>query len=268
MSARTIICIGAAAALLVPAAAVPAAQAAETQTVTFGHSSLGGSMTVMASDGFTEATIESLVVNYTGCGEEYETACSWRMQVSLGSQTAQHCNPSTPESQTIWDSGDQTESGTVAVGPLSFPLAGCPGQTLNVFYEDHHKFDPPPEERPWQVTGSGSAATIASVTFGPEPEAVATPNPPASPMPPFVPNQAPRPRPAFARGCRGLTIGSTSYAFILSGIRCQIAKKLVRRAYYSGAAPHGFHCRELAGDGRYCWRRGHRAKHFGWRLAS
>ncbi len=256
-----------AAALAVAALAAPAtAVGNDTADATFNGGSLTG-LTVDAA--FTQGSFQNLSYHYGDCGTEpAEETCTWELRVSLGSDPARRCAPSTPESQLLWDSGEESGNGLIESGPLDFPLEGCRGQILSVHYEASKTFNPEEEEGPWKTLSSGSSGLLLSIMIGAESfeeteQRIRAANPPAYPIPPTeVPTLA------VSANCRSLKIGSTRYAFAFRRMGCRKATNLATMAHLSGAAPNGYACKAGQGEGKRCWRRGHPEKYVEWHLPS
>lgn len=222
----------------------------------------GGHLIASANGDFTEATIESVSVSFDDCGTRPDEAtCTWNAKAILYSH-ADRCDPTTPEEQVVWDSGWQSGNGTVADGPLVFPLEGCRGQTLVFRIGESRSYEESASPPPWvQIEG---ASLWPLFTFGYHPfeeaeQRIVTANPPASPELPPMPHNL-----TVAPDCRSLTIGNASYRFVFHRIGCRRASDLATMVHISGRAPSGYHCRNGAG-GVVCWRIGHPEKYLEWR---
>jgi hypothetical protein len=251
------------------AAALLGAPANASAIDTYEASFNGGHLTATANEALTEATIESVSVNFGECGTAPEEAsCTWEAIATLHSHPESRCDPSTPDAQVVWDSGPQSGNGTVSGGPTSFPLEGCRGQTLVFRIEFHKTYEEGGGEAPLRIIGGASEWPMFSFGYPPLEEAereIIEASPPAQ-LPPFEPNFAP---PAFsvAAGCRSLTIGDVRYAFAFARMGCRKASNLARARLLSGDAPSGYLCRSLRADrGGLCWRRGQPQKYLEWRL--
>lgn len=222
----------------------------------------GGHLTATANADLTEATIESVSVSSQQCGTDpNEATCTWKASATLHSDPASRCNPATPEDQIVWESGPQTENGTVDDGPVSFPLEGCRGQALEfeVVVEKTYGSGP----IPW--TREGGPWTLFTFGYHPvqeEEQRIIDANPPATiPLPP-APSLL-----TVAPDCRSLTIDGVGYVFSFRRIGCRKASDLAKMRHITGGAPGGYHCRNVAANGGVvCWRVGHRKKRVEWRL--
>ncbi|MGN6259041.1 MAG: hypothetical protein ACTHN3_15060 [Solirubrobacterales bacterium] len=230
----------------------------------------GGHLTASANADFTEATIESVETSFDQCGTQpNEVSCAWGATVTLHSNPETRCNPATPEDQIVWESGEETDNGTITDGPVSFPLEGCRGQSLVLELWSHKTYEestPPP----WIVIKSGSIFGLFTFGYHPVEEAdraISTEyNPPEYEYPPFQPNITPAKTFALSADCGSLQLNSTRYAFAFHRLGCYKAGKLARARYFSGGAPKGFVCQNLLGEGVRCWRRHRPAKFFEWHL--
>jgi hypothetical protein len=247
--------------LVVVAIAAPSTAFASVADVTFS----GGSLTGLTADAaYTQGSLENLTYSYQQCGTEpAEVTCTWEVRANLYSDPARRCVPSTPESQPLWDSGQQSGNGTVESGPLSFALEGCRGQILSVVYETMKTFNPEEEEGPLRRLAAGGSGGLVSIVVGAgspyEDEVI--PNPSPADLTPHPP-----PALAISANCRSLQIGSTRYAFVFRDMGCHKATNLATMVHLSGAAPSGYACRRAPGNGKRCWRRGHPEKYVEWRL--
>lgn len=232
----------------------------------------GGYLTATANAEFTEATIETVSVSFDQCGtEEGELTCTWEARAVLVSHPESRCDPSTPEQQVVWASGEQSGNGTVSDGPTSFPLEGCRGQTL-VFELEEKKTYEEGVKPPWVVISSGTSIW-GLFTFGYHPVAeeeqrIINASPPANPeYPPLQPSFIPR---TFALGpdCRTVQLDSTRYVFAFGQMGCHRAGNLAQARFRSGRAPRGYVCQNHSKAGVRCWRRHKPAKFFEWRLPS
>jgi hypothetical protein len=222
----------------------------------------GGHLTATANADFTEATIESVSVSSDQCGTNpNEATCAWEALATLHSSPESRCNPATPEEQVVWESGLQPGNGTVEDGPVSFPLEGCRGQTLEfeVAVEKTYKEGP--------IIWSRQGGPWTLFTFGYHPveeierqiiEANTAPPPPPPPAPVTL---------TVASDCRSLTIGNVSYVFTFRRMGCTKASNLAKMRNISGQAPSAYNCRNLKPSrGVLCWREGHPEKYLEWRL--
>jgi hypothetical protein len=221
----------------------------------------GGHLTATATADFTAATIESVSASFDGCGTETgETGCTWEAVATLHSGS-EHCDPTTPEEQVVWDSGLQTGNGSVSGGPESFALEGCRGQSLSMRLEHHKTYESGP------IAESGGASIWGLFTFGYHPveeaeRRIIEASPPATVPPPPAPSLL-----TVAGDCRSLTADGVSYVFSFRRIGCHKATNLAKMRHVSGRAPSGYHCRNVqANGGVICWRDGHREKRLEWRL--
>jgi hypothetical protein len=230
----------------------------------------GGYLTATANAELTEATIEAVSVTFDQCGtEEGELTCTWEARAVLVSHPESRCDPSTPEEQVVWDSGEQSGNGTVSDGPTSFPLEGCRGQTL-VFELEEEKTYEEGTKPPWVVIGSRTVIW-GLFTFGYHPveeeeQRIINTSPPATPEYPHLsPSFAPK-RLSVAADCRSLTIGNVRYVFAFEQMGCHKAGNLARARFRSGHAPRGYVCQNHSSRGVRCWRRHEPAKFFEWHL--
>jgi hypothetical protein len=233
-----------------------------TAADTYGSTWDNGHLTATANADFTEATIESVSVSFDGCGTDPKAAtCAWEALATLHSSPESRCDPTTPEDQVVWESGPQPDNGTVAAGPISFPLEGCRGQTLVFEVADEMTY----EAGPISWARHGAIWTMFTFGYHPVEEAEAriiNSSPPASPALPPMPTTL-----AVAADCRSLTIGEVSYVFAFRRIGCRKASNLAAMRKVSGSAPTGYHCRNgKANGGVLCWRIGHPEKYLEWRL--
>ena len=221
----------------------------------------GGHLTATANADFTEATIESVSVSSDRCGTDpKEATCAWEASATLHSSPESRCNPATPEDQVVWESGLQSENGTIDDGPISFPLEGCRGQNLVFEVAVEKTF----EEGPIAWSRHGSLWTMFSFGYHSVEETerrIINESPPAT-LPPFQPNFTPKGL-RVASDCRSLTIGDDRFAFAFERMGCWKASMLARKRYASGA-PTGYACRQRA-RGVLCWRKGQPQKYFEWR---
>ncbi|HET7507020.1 MAG TPA: hypothetical protein VFJ53_01555 [Solirubrobacterales bacterium] len=239
---------------------LPAGKAAADDVYQAGWN--GGQLTATANADFTEATIESVSASFANCGTDpKETSCTWEAIATLHSGD-DRCNPSTPEDQVVWDSGQQTGNGSISDGPVSFALEGCRGQSLSMRLESMKTYEPG-----GPIAKSGGASIFGLFTFGYHPfeeaeRRVIEANPPATIPPPPAPRLV-----TIADDCRSLTIDDVSYVFSFRRLGCHKASNLMKMRHLSGSAPGGYHCRNVqANGGVICWRIGHPEKHLEWRL--
>ncbi|HET7417329.1 MAG TPA: hypothetical protein VFJ61_06875 [Solirubrobacterales bacterium] len=226
----------------------------------------GGHITATANADFTAAMIESVSVSFEECGTATgETSCTWEARFSLHSDPATRCNPATPEDQVVWSSGTQSGNGTVTDSAKSFPLEGCRGQSLSMVEEFHKTYDE--TAGPLRITGGSTGGHLFSFGYHPgeeEERRIVNANPPAAPLPPFVPNFSPAPF-LVASDCHSLTIDRQRFVFSFARLGCGKATGLAQKRYYNGTAPSGYACRRRAG-GVLCWRSGRPEKRLEWRL--
>lgn len=226
----------------------------------------GGQITATANADFTEATIETVSVSFDECETATgETSCTWEARFILESDQASRCNPTTPEEQVVWSSGNQSGNGTVTDSGKRFPLEGCRGQSLSMVEEFHKTYDE--TAGPFRITGGSTGGSLFSFGYHPgeeEEQRIINANSPASPPPPFVPNFSPAPF-VLASDCRSVTIGDQRFVFSFAHLGCGKAFRLAQKRYYNGAAPTGYACHRRAG-GVLCWRQGQPQKHLEWRL--
>lgn len=249
------------------AVVAPSAALASTADVSF----KGGDLIDLTIDpAFGQASLQNLSYSYEDCGTEAaEATCTWELRMSLYSDPARRCVAGTPESQLLWDSGQRSGNSTVESGPVSFALEGCKGQILSVYYEERKTFNPEEEEGPWwKVLSSGSSATLLRLQIGGESveeieQQIREASPASHPtLPPPLPTLA------VSANCRSLKIGSSRYLFAYRRMGCARATDLAAMAHVSRAAPNGYVCEGLQGEGERCWRRRHPEKYVEWRLPS
>lgn len=231
----------------------------------------GGHLIATANAGFTEATIESVEVNFDECGTvPGEATCTWEAIATLYSGSQDRCNPSTPEDQVVWDSGEQSGNGTVTDGPKSFPLEGCRGQSLSFRIEFHKTYEETPEPSPWRTIGGASEWPMFTFGYHPAEEAdrsIPTEyNPPEYEPPHFQPNFTPTKTFALSADCRTLQLDSTRYVFVFGQMGCYKAGNLARARFLSGRAPRGYACQNDSRGGVRCRRRHKPAKFFEWHV--
>lgn len=245
--------------------AIPATASATTTDASFPGGSLTG-LTVDAA--FTQGSFQDLSYHFEDCGTKpAEETCTWELRLTLYSDPAHRCVPSTPESQLLWDSGQKSGNGSVDLGSFSFALEGCGGQILSAYYESNKTFNPEEEEGPWKVLVSGGSASLFSIGIGAEsPEEAEQRVRAANPPTPVASPAAVLPL-AVSANCHSLKIGSRRYAFVFGRMGCRKATNLATMAYVSGAAPSGYRCQGKRGGGRRCWRRGQPKKYFEWHVA-
>ncbi len=256
----------AATALGATAMAAPSAAVANAADVNFNGGSLTG---LVAEAPFSQGSFQNLSYSYAECGTEpAEATCAWRVRVSLGSEPARRCVPSTPESQLLWDSGERSGNGLVESGPIGFALEGCRGQILSVYYEAKKTFNPDEQDDPWKTLSRGSGGTVITVELGGESveeieQRIREASPASHPtLPPVLSSLA------VSANCRSLKIGSTRFSFVFRHMGCRKASNLAAMAHVSGGAPSGYACKALQGSGERCWRRGHPEKYVAWRPPS
>jgi hypothetical protein len=244
-------------ALLLFAPAVAAA--ADTYEATWN----GGHLTATANADFTEATIESVSVDFDNCGTDpKEATCTWEASATLHSSPESRCNAATPEDVVVWESGKRSENGTVSDGPIGFPLEGCRGQALVFEVRSDKTF----KEGPIASIRQGAPRMLFTFGYHPVEETeqqIFNESPPAYPALPPVPPSAL----TVAPNCRSLTIGNVSYAFDFRRMGCLKATNLAKMRHLSASAPSAYHCRNLGlNGGVLCWRIGHPEKYLEWRL--
>jgi hypothetical protein len=226
----------------------------------------GGHVTATANADFTDATIETVSVSFDECETATgETSCTWEARFSLHSDPASRCNPATPDEQVVWSSGTQSGNGTVTDSAKSFPLEGCPGQSLWMAQEFHKTYDE--TAGPFRITGGSTGGWLFNFGYRPgeeEEQRIINASPAASPPTPFVPNSSPASF-VLASNCRSVTIGDKRFVFAFERIGCGKAFRLAQKRYYNGTPPSGYACRQRAG-GILCWRKGQPEKHLEWRL--
>lgn len=249
--------------LLVPASAT----AADTYEASWN----GGHLIATANADFTEATIESVEVNFDECGTAPgEATCTWKATATLHSYPQNRCNPSTPENQIAWDSGEQSGNGIVTDGSKSFPLEGCRGQSLIFRIEFHKTYEETLESPPWRTIGGASIWMMFTFGYHPAEEADrAVPteyNPPEYEYPHLQPNFTPAKTFALSSDCKALTLNSTRYVFVFGQMGCHKAGTLARARFFSGGAPRGYVCQNGASGAVRCRRRHKPAKFFEWHL--
>jgi len=252
----------AAAAVVAVLGALAAPALSEAYDATFNG---GGLFGLSVDEGFTQASFQDLSYSYEYCGDDpLELTCEWEIKAVLHADPATRCSPSTPESSLVWDSGPQPGNGSVSSGPQSFALEGCPGQALAVSYEAHSTFEP--GEGGWHVISSGGGATLTVFTFGAhwleEAEGVVRI---ANPATAFPPPPAPVPF-SVSSDCRGLTIGSTRYAFHFRQMGCRKATDIATAVHLFGGSPTGYRCLSRSPGGTRCQRLGHPRKYVEWSL--
>jgi hypothetical protein len=254
-------------ALAVLGGAVIPASAAGTPN---GASFPGGSLVGLAINGtFTEGSFQSFAYHFEGCGSEpAEETCTWEVRLHLSSNPARRCVPSTPESQQLWDSGQQSGNRAVEVGPLDFALEGCEGQILGAYYQAEKRFNPEEEEGAWKLIANRWMAPLFSIEIGTESHnTIEEPTVGGSPsLPPFSLNISPLPKLAISGDCRSLKIGSTRYAFVFRRMTCHKAANLATVVYLSNRAPNGYACESKHDGGKRCWRHHQPQEFLEWHL--
>jgi hypothetical protein len=237
--------------------AVPAAGAAAADTYT------AGGVTAIANPTLTEATIESISYGFDQCGTDpREATCTWSARIELHADPASKCVPSTPAVQVVWESEPRHENGAFSDGARSFPLEGCPGQSLVYVLELEKTYEPGAP-----IVWSRGESIAPLFTFGRHPieemeEKIRNASPPA-----IVPGPPLPPSPAFAvsADCRWVTIADRRLVFAFKRIGCRKAGMLGRMRILSGQNPNGYRCRALP-EATLCRRIGHRDKFVEWRV--
>ncbi|HEX6455102.1 MAG TPA: hypothetical protein VF009_01125 [Solirubrobacterales bacterium] len=254
---------------LLPLALLLALPAAAAAADTYDVSWNGGHIIATADGGFTEGTIESVAISFDKCGTSpEEVSCTWSATIALHSDPERRCDPTTPEDQTVWSSGPESGNGTVEGGPTSFPLEGCPGQSLYFRVEWEKSFEEGPEPPVMRITGGafgGALLAFGSHPFVEPDRAIPTEYDSSYTLSPFEPNFRPK---TFAPSpdCRAVQLESGRYAFAFGQMGCHRATNLGRLRYRTGRAPRGFVCRRLGDEGVRCWRRHEPAEFFEWHL--
>lgn len=210
--------------------ALPAAATAEIHEVSWN----GGHITATANGAFSEATIEDVVIGFDQCSTSpEEISCTWNASIILDSDPERRCNSAPPEEQVVWTSGPQTGNATVEGGPTSFPLEGCPGQSLRLWIEWKKSFEEGSEPPVMRISEGAIGGTI--LTFGIQPfvepdRAVPTEYTSSYTPPPFEPNfQAKTFLPSA--DCRTVLLDSRRYAFAFARMGCHRAANLGRLRY-------------------------------------
>jgi hypothetical protein len=249
---------------------VPSAIAADSYASIFN----GGEVVVSANADFTEAELERLVFTDEDCGTTPgEATCTWKVELRLQSNPNTRCDPTTPESQTVWSSGPQAGNGTISAEPASFPLEGCRGQSLSIRTSFTKTFEEGSAEG--GILRIPEAAREAILfTFGEhgavsEDRQVPTEyHPPPYAYPPFELSFTPKPRMevTVAPSCRSVTIDSDRYAFAFHRLGCKKATRLLLARVRSGVSPTGYACSAPLPGRTRCWRRHQPNKYFEWRL--
>ena len=252
------------AALAAAAMAVPPTAIANTTDATFDGGSLTG---LEVNAAFSQASVQNLLYRYEDCGtQRAEKTCTWELRASLSSDPAHRCVPSTPESQLLWDSGEESGNGLIESGPFSFALEGCSGQVLNLYYEEHKTFNPEEEEGPWKTLSTGSSAPLLSIRIGADSEEgerrIPTANPPANPVPSMGP-----PTLAVSANCRSLKIRNADYVFVFRRMGCHKATSLATEQL-SQRTPSGYRCVKKSSGGIRCSRVGDAKKYVEWHIPS
>lgn len=258
---RGIVWLGAACAALVIGLSLAKQAPAEEIRSSFGI----GELIVTADEGFTAGTIQKLTYAFPWCQTHPgEVSCTWNLKAALVSHPSRRCSPGTPHEVLIWESGAQSGPGTVESGVRSFPLEGCPGQTLIVSYDYEKSYEPLVGSEGAGGISKGSSI-VTSVTFGwaplrgiEEPPVEASPPPAASAPPPLLALR-------FARNCRSLAIDGRRYSFAFKQLRCGKAKNLARMFFASRGGPGGYRCLRRPSGRVRCWRKGRAAKFVEWR---
>jgi hypothetical protein len=251
--------------LLLPAlvALVPASAAAAD---VYEASWNGGHLTATANAAFTEATVDSVSVSFDECGTAPEEAtCTWEAKAILYAG-AEHCDPSTPEAQIAWDSGPQSGNGTVEDGAKSFPLEGCPGQSLTFRLEFHKTYEEGGSPPLWRVTGGASFWGLFTFGYHPAEEDRQIPTEFSQPdpvYPPFERHFTPTKTFEIDANCNSLSLDSIRYAFAFHRMGCHKASNLARSTFLTGRTPSGYVCQRKSSV--LCWRQGQPQRYFEWR---
>jgi hypothetical protein len=216
---------------------------------------------------FTQGSFQSLSYRYDSCGTEpAEVTCTWQVHLTLHSDPARRCVPSTPDSLLLWDSGERSGNGIAELGPFNFALEGCRGQVLSAHLEHMKTFNPDDQDGPWKVLSSGGGASLFVIGIGAESveeieQKIIAANPGSPSNSPTL-----RPRLAVSANCRSLKVGATRYAFVFQRMGCHKATNLATMAYLSDAPLRGFRCADKPAGGIRCWRKGQPKRFFGWHL--